>query len=160
MSEPAGFSPRLLIAELADADVEFCVVGAFAMAVHGYPRATADLDVAVTTSTENLSRLAGSLKRLEPRSEPGGEVHVPTAEQLGSQGELKLYTRFGPLHIITDVEGVPSFRELDKRAVTVEVEGRQVRFASREDVVEMKKRSGRLIDRADLERLAETGEGD
>lgn len=155
MSDDAGFSPRLLIADLADAEVEFCVVGALAMAVHGFPRATADVDIAVSTSTENLSRLADALRSLEARAEPGGDRQPLTPEILGAENDLKLYTRHGPVHVLSNVEGVPSLNELKRRAMTVEVEGRDVLFASREDIVAMKRRSGRLIDRADLERLAE-----
>ena len=158
MSGPSGFAPRSLIAALADADVEFCVVGAFALAVHGAPRGTADVDIAAAASIENLTKLADALTGLEGRVEPGGGVEHWSAELLGSRGEIKAFTVHGPLHVLTDVEGVPAFDRLKGAALAIDVEGREVLFAGRDDLIEMKKRSGRLIDRADLDRLADTEE--
>lgn len=89
-----------------------------------------------------------------PRS-PGGNPVSLDAAQLGT-GERKLFTRLGPMHVLSEVEGVPGYRALAARAVEVEVEGKQVLFCSRSDLVAMKRAAGRLIDLADLERLEET----
>lgn len=144
-----------LLAELARADVAFCVVGSFALAVHGAPRASADVDVVPETSVENLSRLAEALGALEAALEPGAEPARLSAHDLVSQDELKLYTELGVLHLLEQVDGVPPFPHLARNALSVEVEGLPVMFCSRDDLVAMKKASGRLIDRADLERLME-----
>jgi hypothetical protein len=80
VKEPAGFAPRLLIAELADSEIEFCVVGAFALAAHGVPRATAEVEIAPASSVENLARLAQALHELEARWEPGGPLIDLTPE--------------------------------------------------------------------------------
>jgi len=147
-----------LLAELARADVAFCVVGSFALAVHGAPRASADVDLVPETSMENLSRLATALEALEAALEPGGKPAGLSAADLGSRGELKIYTKLGILHLLEEVEGIPPFSALSRKALSVDVEGQPVMFCSREDLVEMKRASGRLIDRADLERLAEFGD--
>lgn len=144
-----------LLAELARADVAFCVVGSFALAVHGAPRASADIDLVPETSMENLSRLAEALDGLGVTLEPGGESVRLTGRDLGAQADLKLYTKLGVLHLLEEVEGVPPFSALARNALSVDVNGQPVMFCSREDLVEMKKASGRLIDRADLERLME-----
>ena len=144
-----------LLAELARADVAFCVVGSFALAVHGAPRASADIDVVPETSTENLTRLADALEGLEAALEPGAEAARLSAADLADRDELKLYTRFGILHLLENVEGVPVYSVLSRTAISVDVEGEPVTFCSRADLVEMKRASGRLIDRADLERLFE-----
>jgi len=144
-----------LLAELARADVAFCVVGSFALAVHGAPRASADVDLVPETSMENLTKLADALNGLEAALEPGDRPASLSAADLGSRGEQKLYTKFGILHLLGEVEGVPSYSVLSRNALAVEVEGQPVNFCSRDDLIEMKKASGRLIDRADLERLAE-----
>jgi len=144
-----------LLSELARADVSFCVVGSFALAVHGAPRASADIDVVPETSMENLTRLAAVLADLEAAIEPGGGAARLSAADIGARDELKVYTRFGILHLLQNVEGVPAFSVLAPNALRVDVEGEQVMFCSRRDLVGMKRASGRLIDRADLERLFE-----
>lgn len=144
-----------LLAELARAEVSFCVVGSFALAVHGAPRASADVDIVPETSMENLSRLSEVLAELDAALEPGAEPAGLSAADLGARGERKLYTKFGILHLLEEVVGVPPFSILSRNAVTVEVGDQSVSFCSRDDLVEMKRASGRLIDRADLERLQE-----
>lgn len=128
-----------LLSELARADVSFCVVGSFALAVHGAPRASADIDVVPETSIENLTSLAAVLADLEAALEPGGEAARVSAAEIGAE----------------DVEGIPAFSVLAPNALRVDVGDEQVMFCSRQDLVEMKRASGRLIDRADLERLFE-----
>jgi len=47
---------RDLLLELADAGVEFVIVGAFALAFHGAPRASGDIDIFVRPTRENAER--------------------------------------------------------------------------------------------------------
>lgn len=62
----------------------------------------------------------------------------------------------GSLGTVVVVRGPSSVdSDLKRGAIEIEVAGRQVMFCSREDLISMKRASGRLIDRADLERLAE-----
>jgi len=149
------FAPERLLRRLVEAGVELCVVGAYALAVHGYSRGTADVDVVVATSIENLRRLVAALAELGASDEPGGKPAPLDTARLGT-GERKLYTRLGPVHVISEVEGVPGYRALASRAVEVDVEGQEILFCSRSDLVAMKRAAGRLIDLADLERLEET----
>jgi hypothetical protein len=149
------FAPEQLLRRLADAGVELCVVGAYALAVHGYSRGAADVDIVVATSIENLRRLAAALADLGASDEPGGPPAALDAARLGT-GERKLYTRLGPVHVISEVEGVPRYRTLAARAVEVDVEGEGILFCSRSDLIAMKRAAGLLLDLADLERLEAT----
>jgi hypothetical protein len=54
MAEPL----RRFLRSLNDAGVEYVVVGAHALAYHGYPRATQDLDILYLQTEENARRLA------------------------------------------------------------------------------------------------------
>lgn len=155
MASPPDTRFEQLLAELARADIAFCVVGSFALAVHGAPRASADIDVVPETSIDNLTRLAVTLAELDAALEPGAEAARLSAADIAARNELKLYTRFGILHLLENVEGVPGYPVLSRNALSVDVEGEPVMFCSRDDLVEMKRTSGRLIDRADLERLFE-----
>jgi hypothetical protein len=53
-----------MLSALSAAGVEFLVIGAYAVAAHGLPRATGDLDLWVRPSPENAERLLGSLRAL------------------------------------------------------------------------------------------------
>jgi hypothetical protein len=54
---------RDLLLELADAHVEFVIVGAFALAFHGAPRASGDIDIFVRPTRENAERIVAALGR-------------------------------------------------------------------------------------------------
>jgi len=149
-----------LLGELAREGVRFCVVGSFALAVHGAPRGSIDVGAVPDTSEENLARLASALEKMGATLEPGGPSTKLTPRELSAPGELKLYTDRGIIHLLTSVEGVPGYSELAPNGIEVEVDGEPVMFCSRADLVELKRRSGRLIDRADLERLAEADEAE
>ena len=53
-----------MLCALCDEKVEFLLVGAYALAVHGYPRATGDLDVWVRRSEENVAALRREISNL------------------------------------------------------------------------------------------------
>ena len=58
-----------LLLELSAADARFLVVGAYAVAIHGHPRATGDLDVWIEASPDNASRVYVALSDLERPSQ-------------------------------------------------------------------------------------------
>jgi hypothetical protein len=51
-----------MLEALAQAQVEFVVVGAHAMAAHGYARATGDIDILVRPASENAARVVAALQ--------------------------------------------------------------------------------------------------
>jgi len=56
-----------LLRAFIDGNVRFLIVGAYALAVHGRPRATGDLDVWVDATPENAARVMSALEQLAPR---------------------------------------------------------------------------------------------
>jgi hypothetical protein len=52
-----------MLSALSEERVEFLLVGAYALAAHGYPRATGDLDIWIRRSPENATRVLRALRR-------------------------------------------------------------------------------------------------
>jgi predicted nucleotidyltransferase len=126
---------RTLVAE----GVEFLVIGGLAVAVHGYPRATKDVDVVPRADQANLERLYRALAAISAR---------PL--------ELVLQTEHGRVDVMQWLPGAAGYDELDANAVPIEVRGvGTVRFAGYEDLVGMKTAAGRRQDEEDLARLRE-----
>lgn len=165
---PARREPPLraldLLAVLREHDVEFVVIGGFALAAHGYVRGTKDLDIVPDPSRGNLRRLLGALESLdaEPLAvgdfEPG-EIIELNLENLALGGNWLLRTRFGRLDVMQYVEGMQSYQQLREEAITPDFEAlpSHTLFAGRDDLIALKRAAGRdqdLIDIAQLEQAS------
>ena len=149
---------RVLVAQ----GVEFLVIGGLAVAVHGYPRATKDVDIVPRPEAANLERLYGALAAIAARPVELGELRPtempvefgPGALALGGNWALK--TEHGRIDVMQWLPGAAAYDELDANAVAVDLRGvGTVRFAGYEDVVAMKMAAGRRQDEEDLARLRE-----
>jgi hypothetical protein len=142
---------RDFLSALLAADARFLVVGAHAMAVHGVPRATGDLDVWIATDPDNVVRVWAALVRFG----------APVASMGVSQDDLRRpdqVVQIGVpprrIDILTSISGV-GFEEAWSGRVSHEVGGMTVPFLGRAELVRNKRASGRTKDRADLEALGE-----
>lgn len=146
-----GLHPAELLGTLGGHGVEFVIIGGFALAPHGYVRATKDIDIVPAPARENLARLAVALRDLNARVDPGDidpdELGIrPDEEGLVAGGNWVLQTRFGRLDVMQDVAGLRDYRQL--RDGAVEVGG--VLYAGYEELVSMKTAAGREEDLRDI----------
>lgn len=127
--------------------VEYLLVGGYAVGLHGYPRATIDLDVWVRPERGNARRVIAALRMF------GFETTTLT-EQLFI--DLDSLVRFGVppfrIEIMTAIDGV-QFDPCHGRAVTFDVDGLSVPVISLTDLKTNKRAAGRHKDLDDLENL-------
>lgn len=149
-----------LLRTLVDHDVEFVVIGGLAVAAHGYPRATKDVDVVPRPESENTRRLYEALQELDARPVEIGdfrpeELPVPfSPEGLDEGGNWALGTRAGRIDVLQWLAGVEGYDQLRAGAIEVELDGvGRVLVAGYDDLVAMKRAAGRRIDEVDLEEL-------
>jgi predicted nucleotidyltransferase len=142
---PPEFS-RLLSA-LASNEVEYLVVGGYAVIHHGYVRTTGDLDIWVGLNTDNAAKLEQSLRSLG-FNPPGMKADWFTRK--GSV--LRIGTEPLRFDIINHIDGVV-FPECYERRVEADVGGVKVNFISLQDLKANKKASARNKDLADLDYL-------
>ena len=140
---------RDLLVLLADAAVEFLVVGAYALAFHGAPRASGDIDLFVRPSPENARRLFDALMRFGAPLASAG-VTAADFEQTGMVYQMGLPPR--RIDLLTEISGL-GFDEAWASRVAAEVEGRTVFFIGREALLKNKAATGRPKDIADIARL-------
>ncbi|HVP03901.1 MAG TPA: hypothetical protein VMT10_15135 [Solirubrobacteraceae bacterium] len=146
--------PRDLLAALHRHDVEFVVIGAMSLAVHGYVRATKDLDVVPDPERPNLRRLAEALRSMDARVDLGDmdadELSLePDEDALSGGGNWVLTTTFGRLDVMQDVPGLRDYKHL--RGGAVEVNG--TLYAGYDEVLSMKSAAGREEDLRDIAAL-------
>jgi hypothetical protein len=133
----------------AEGDVEFLLVGAYALALHGAPRATGDIDLLVRPSPENARRVHAQLARFgAPLRAQGVE-----AEEFARPGlvyQIGLPPR--RIDILTEITGL-SFDEAWASRETVLLDGRAVPYIGREALIRNKRAAGREKDLADAAAL-------
>lgn len=153
MAAEPGFDPLQVIRALNAHGVDFMIVGGFAVAAHGVVRATRDLDLVVDRGLGNAERLSAALSDLgaESATEPSAEL---TPELLARRADRLLATRFGDVHLLRDVPGLPTFREL-LPGTQIELEGERVLVCSLADLRRAKSAAGRAKDLVDLAELDE-----
>jgi predicted nucleotidyltransferase len=145
-----------LLRRLAEAGVEFVVVGGLAVNAWGVVRGTNDVDIVVAPEIENLKLVA------EVAVASGGHVQqgesllgstISIASALASGDQVAIETDLGRLDVIQGLDGIPSYADLRPRASEADILGITVAVCSVEDLKAMKRAAGRTRDLADLEDL-------
>ena len=154
MPNVAPLDPELLITTLARHSVQYVLIGAVAARLQGFPRTTADADIAPARTTENLSRLAAALRELDARvyteSIPEGLTFDCSAATLSRADMWNLVTKAGRLDVAFRPSGTDGYDDLIKQAVSFDVFGVQLDAASLKDIIRSKEAAGRPQDRQDV----------
>lgn len=140
---------RDLMTALLDAGARFLVVGAHAMAVHGVPRATGDLDVWINPDHANAERVWQALLAF---GAPVRELGI-SREDLETPG-MVVQVGLPPrrIDLLTEATGLV-FEEAWQNRTTHHTDSHDVPFLSRQDLVRNKRATGRPKDLADLDVL-------
>lgn len=138
---------REFIALLNAEGVEYVVVGGYALAIHGRPRMTGDVDLFVRCSPENAARIVLVLKRF------GVESIGFTKEDFEDPDTVVQFGRPpNRIDILTGIDGV-TFDEAWADRVETNLDGVTAYVISKAGLIRNKRASGRLKDNADLESL-------
>lgn len=136
-----------MLLALSDENVSYMLVGAYALAAHGYPRATMDIDIWVMPSSQNADAVMRAIRRF------GAPVHNLTKEDLKTDGTIfQIGVAPRRIDIITKASGL-QFKETFARSITVDIDGIKVHIPSIEDLIRNKRSTGRIKDLADVEIL-------
>lgn len=140
---------RILEAFAAHA-VEYTLIGGLAVQAHGHTRTTQDVDLVPAPDPANLQRLEAALSSL--RARPAGRAHdAPQGPlDLGSRPVTSLDTDAGGVDVHLAPPGAAPYEALRRRALVIELRGLEIPVASRDDLIAMKRASGRPVDRGDV----------
>jgi hypothetical protein len=134
--------------ELLNANgVKYLVVGGYAVAFHGHPRYTKDLDFWIWADPDNAERL---IKTLRDYGFSGLELRP--SDFLDTKNVVQLGYPPNRIDLLTEVSGLDFESAYQNRKEAV-FEGVSINFISAEDLIKNKSETGRLSDLADVERL-------
>jgi len=138
-----------MLSALSGAGAEFLVVGAHALAAHGTPRTTGDLDIWINPTPDNVTRVMAALRAF------GAPLMDLTVDDLTKPGTVfQIGVVPSRVDILTAVSGV-AFTDAWQRRLVLDIEGVAVPVLGRDDFIANKRASGRPKDRIDLELLGE-----
>lgn len=134
---------------LRSTGANFLVVGAFALAQNGLPRATGDLDVLVRATPENAARVLAALKAFGAPLENAG-MSLEDLSSPGATYQMGIPPR--RIDVLTQLSGI-AFEEAWAGRIERPIAGVLVAFLGREALIKNKRASGRPKDLADVAAL-------
>jgi transcriptional regulator with XRE-family HTH domain len=144
-----GLELHPLLGALVRSGVDFVVIGGVAGWVHGSSYPTYDLDVAYARDRGNLERLARALRELKARWR-GGPPDLPIeldAAMLHNGANFTFETPFGKFDVLSELSGVRDYEELRREARIEFYDGLEIRVASLDHLIAMKRSADRVKDR-------------
>jgi hypothetical protein len=142
---------RNVIAHIDDAGVPYALCGGLAMAVHGYPRATVDIDLLVMV--DDVARVDAAVRPLgfvvpaEPMTFQGGVVEIRRVSKIHASGQV---LSLDLLLVTTPLQSVWEGRE------TMEWDFGKISVVSRDGLISLKSLRGSGLDQDDIKRLRGT----
>ena len=136
-----------LLGLLKKNNVRYMIVGGYAVAFHGHPRFTKDIDIFYARTPENIDKLRKSLLMFG-----FSESDIPES-LFRTKGNI---IQFGvapvQIDLLNEIDGV-TFEEAERYQIRSRYGEHEVVFIGKEELIRNKKASGRLRDRADIEHL-------
>lgn len=132
---------------LSSHGVEYLLIGGYAVGLHGFPRATADLDVWVSINAENAARIVEAIKEFG-----FGTPDLKPSLFLVEDKVVRMGVPPLRIDILTSIEGV-QFDDCFKRRQVISIGDLKLPVISLADLKANKKATGRLQDLTDLEHL-------
>jgi hypothetical protein len=131
--------------------VDYLVVGGYAVALHGFPRYTGDIDFFVAVDERNASAMVEVFEAFG-----FGDIGIEAGDFLLPDFVVEIGREPRKIRVLTGIDGV-AFGECYSRRVIAEISGKNVGFISREDLIKNKIASGRPKDRIDVSELEKLG---
>ena len=128
-------------------NVQYLVIGGYAVNFHGYPRYTKDIDFWIWLTPENIDQLLEAIRKFG-----FGSLGLAKSDFLTPDNVIQLGYEPHRIDLLVDVNGI-DFQECFSRKTVGDLEGTKINFLSFNDLIKTKKLAGRLQDLADAEQL-------
>jgi Nucleotidyl transferase of unknown function (DUF2204) len=135
-------------------EVDFIIVGAYALAAHGFPRATGDIDIWVSNSPQNAQKIIRALIKF------GAPVSQLSEEDFTAPDVIvQLGVEPCRIDLLTGIDGV-GFDEAWRNKISITIDDLEINILSKEDLLRNKLATGRDKDQGDIVWLKKNQSGE
>ncbi len=135
---------RDMLSCLKNEEVEFIIVGAYALAAHGLPRATGDIDIWIRNSSSNAQKVRRALIEFGAPVSNLSEVDFISPDMV-----VQIGVEPSRIDLLTGIDGV-EFDEAWENKISINVSGLKICILSEVDLLKNKLAAGRDKDQADI----------
>ena len=128
-------------------EVDYLIIGGYAVALHGFPRFTGDIDFFVAVNPENAAKLIEVFKAFG-----FGEIGINQEDFLQPDFVVEIGREPRKIQVLTGIDGV-TFSDCRSRRVEIELQGMNLKFIGKEDLIRNKQASSRSKDLIDIDEL-------
>jgi len=137
--------------------VEYAIVGAVAVVLYGYVRFTKDIDLVLNLSSGNIARFAQVMLNLNFR--PGVPINpldiadAKKREEWIKEKNVRVITFYNPDDLLIQIDVLITKDFHDITAVRKKIDDLEISIVAYDDLIKMKRETGRTVDILDIERL-------
>lgn len=142
-----------LLKALHEAKIKYLVIGGFAAIMHGIPRFTKDLDLAIIPDLKTCESILDILKSLR-----FGTAYLTTPEDF-AKNKITIFEDYLRIDVLTEAPGLDFDAAWSKREIAY-VKGVPINLVCLDDLIVLKSAAGRKIDLEDLEYLKKIRAGE
>ena len=147
-----------IIRKLQEENFEYLVVGGLAVNLHGYTRATVDLDIIILLSEDNIKKFVSVIKSMNYKPKVPVELEDFIKEENRKkwieEKNMKVFSVYNPQnegeHVDILIEHNLDFKEAYGNKAIYKIKDIEIPVASITDIIKLKEKADRLIDRNDI----------
>ena len=138
-----------------EAKIPYAVVGGYAVALHGAPRGTFDVDFAIRWSLGNLEKVEDVLKKLgfASRIPVDAKTIFAFRDEYVKNRNLTAWNFYNPVKPIEQVDIIINYDLAGATTKTIKTHSGKIKILSKSDLIVMKRASGRPQDLEDIKSL-------
>jgi len=149
-----------ILSEFQKQKVKYIIVGGIAINLHGFLRATADMDILVDMTDENLKKIVSILKKkgyhvkqpVDPMDIADQQIRFDWIHGKNMKA-FNFYKENEYKEVDIIIESPVSYQEAKKNALQLKIGKLKISVVSIDDLIKMKSRAGRDVDKKDIEQL-------
>jgi hypothetical protein len=148
-----------ILKALEQEEVEYAVIGGLAVVLYGYVRFTKDIDLIINFSKDNVKRFVNAMTLLKfkpgPPIEPMDLANEDKRKEWIQEKNAKVITFYNPEQQLLQIDVLLTIELAQTKTVKKKIDDLEIPVIEYEELIKMKRQTGRPFDLIDIEKLEE-----